>query len=212
MIGHQQEETLDKKTKNGLYQLTDFYTMFYFKFIQKNEYKDVHFWSTSIDSPQHRSCSGYVFEQVCLAHIDQIKRKLCISGLQCKTASWRSRTAEPGAQIDLLTERKDKVINLCEIKYSTEEFSIDKNYSQTLRNKVSAFREETKTRKAIHVTLVTTYGIKQNEYAGMVQNDVVMDDLFGSSNIIHLQLHDGSDSRSQYQFHFLNHFGFCGSI
>jgi AAA+ ATPase superfamily predicted ATPase len=169
---------LDKKTKDGLYQLTDFYTLFYFKFIQKNEYNDAHFWSTSVDSPHHRAWSGYAFEQVCLAHIDQIKRRLGISGVQCKTASWRSRTAEPGAQIDLLIERKDQVINLCEMKYSTEEFSIDKSYSQTLRNKVSAFREETKTRKAIHITMVTTYGIKQNEYAGMIQNEVVMNDLF----------------------------------
>lgn len=63
-------------------------------------------------------------------------------------------------------------------KYATGEFSIDKTFSQTLRNKVSAFREETKTRKAIHITMVTTYGLKPNEYAGMVQNEVVMDDLF----------------------------------
>jgi hypothetical protein len=169
---------LDKKTKDGLYQLTDFYTLFYFKFIQKNEYNDPRFWSTSVDSPQHRIWSGYAYEQVCLAHIDQIKRKLGISGVQCKTASWRSRTAEPGAQIDLLIERRDQVINLCEMKYATDKYLIDKSYSQALRNKVSAFREETKTRKAIHLTLVTTYGIRQNEYAGMVQNEVVMDDLF----------------------------------
>jgi AAA+ ATPase superfamily predicted ATPase len=169
---------LDKKTKDGLFQLTDFYTLFYFKFIQKNEYNDPYFWSTSIDSSQHRAWSGYAFEQVCMSHIDQIKRKLGISGVQCKTASWRSRTANPGAQIDLLIERKDQVINLCEMKYSTGEFSIDKSYSQTLRNKVSSFREETKTRKAIHLMMVTTYGLKKNEYAGMVQNEVVMDDLF----------------------------------
>jgi uncharacterized protein len=169
---------LDKKTKDGLYQLTDFYTLFYFKFIQRNEYNDAHFWSTSIDSSHHRAWNGYAFEQVCLAHIDQIKRKLGISGVQCKAASWRSRTADPGAQIDLLIERKDQVINLCEMKYSTEEFTIDKNYGKTLRNKVTAFREETKTRKAIHITMVTTYGIKQNEYAGMIQNEVVLDDLF----------------------------------
>ena len=169
---------LDKKTKNGLYQLTDFYTLFYFKFIQKNEYNDAHFWSTSIDSPQHRSWSGYAFEEVCLAHIDQIKWKLGIAGVQCKTASWRSRIADPGAQIDLLIERKDQIINLCEMKYSTEEFLIDKNYSQTLRNKVGAFREETKTKKAVHITMITTYGVKLNEYSGMIQNEVVMDDLF----------------------------------
>jgi hypothetical protein len=169
---------MDKKAKDGLYQLTDFYTLFYFKFIQKNEYNDPHFWSASIDSPQHRAWSGYAFEQVCLAHVEQIKKKLGISGVQCKTASWRSSKAEPGAQIDLLIERKDQVINLCEMKYATDKYLIDKSYSQTLRNKVSAFREETKTRKAIHLILVTTYGIRQNEYAGMIQNEVVMDDLF----------------------------------
>ena len=169
---------IDKKTKDGLYQLTDFYTLFYFKFIEKNEYNDPHFWSTSIDSPLHRSWSGYAFEQVCLDHIDQIKRKLGISGVQCKTASWRSRIADPGAQIDLLIERKDQIINLCEMKYSIAEFSIDKNYSQTLRNKVGAFRNESKTKKAIHLTMVTTFGIKPNEYAGIVQNEVVIDDLF----------------------------------
>ncbi len=169
---------LDKKTKDGLYQLTDFYTLFYFKYIQKNEYNDARFWSTSLDSPQHRAWSGYAFEQVCMAHIDQIKRKLGISGVQCKTSSWRSCTADPGAQIDLLIERKDQVINLCEMKYATGEFSIDKSYSQTLRNKAAAFRTETKTRKAVHLTMVTTYGLKANEYAGMIQSEVVMDDLF----------------------------------
>jgi AAA+ ATPase superfamily predicted ATPase len=169
---------LEKNTKDGLYQLTDFYTLFYFKFIQKNEYNDPRFWSTAIDSSQHRAWSGYAFEQVCMSHIDQIKRKLGIAGVQCKTASWRSRKANPGAQIDLLIERKDQVINLCEMKYSTGEFSIDKSYNQKLRNKISAFRDETNTRKAIHLTMVTTYGVKQNEYAGMIQNEVVMDDLF----------------------------------
>ena len=168
----------DKKTKDGLYQLTDFYSLFYYKIIQKNEYKDVSFWSSSIDSGQHRAWSGYAFEQVCLAHIDQIKNKLGISGMQCKTASWRSKTANNGAQIDLLIERKDQIINLCEMKYSTEEFLIDKNYDLQLRNKVGAFRQETKTRKAVHLTLITTYGIKQNEYAGMIQSEVKMDDLF----------------------------------
>ena len=77
-----------------------------------------------------------------------------------------------------MIERKDQIINLCEMKYSIAEFSIDKNYSQTLRNKVGAFRNETKTKKAIHLTMVTTFGIKPNEYAGIVQNEVVIDDLF----------------------------------
>lgn len=168
----------DKKLRNGLYQLTDFYTLFYLKFIQKNEYNDASFWSTSIDSPQHRAWSGYAFEKVCLAHINQIKKKLGISGVQCKVASWRSRQIEPSAQIDLLIERKDQIINLCEMKFSNNEFIIDKNIEKNIRNKMTAFKNEVGTRKAINITMITTYGIRQNEYAGIVQNEITMDDLF----------------------------------
>ncbi len=168
----------DKKVREGLYQLTDFYTLFYFKFIKKNEYNNANFWSTSIDSPQHRAWSGYAFEQVCLAHINQIKKKLGISGVQCNVASWRSQKSEPGAQIDLLIERKDQIINLCEIKYSINEFVIDKKTDINIRNKISVFKNEVGTRKAINLTMITTYGVKQNEYAGIVQNEVTIDDLF----------------------------------
>jgi len=168
----------DKKTKDGLYQLTDFYSHFYLKFIQKNEYNDPRFWSNSIDSAQHRAWSGYAFEQVCLEHIDQIRSKLGISGVQTKIASWRSKTVDKGAQIDLLIERKDQIINLCEMKYATEEFVIDKKYDLQLRNKAAAFRTESKTRKAIHFTMITTYGVKKNEYSGLIQSEIVMDDLF----------------------------------
>ena len=171
-------KAFDKKIREGLYQLTDFYTLFYFKFIQKNEYNDDNFWSTSIDSSQHRAWSGYAFEQVCLAHINQIKKKLGISGVQCKVASWRSHQTEPGAQIDLLIERKDQIMNLCEMKYANNEFVIDRNVDKNIRNKISAFKNEVSTRKAINITMITTYGVKQNEYAGMVQNEVTMDDLF----------------------------------
>ena len=170
--------SFDKKIKDGLYQLTDFYSLFYYKFIQKNELNDAHFWSNSIDSAQHRAWSGYAFEQVCLAHIEQIKIKLGISGVQSKIASWRSKTVDKGAQIDLLIERNDQIINLCEMKYATEEFVIDKKYDLQLRNKAAAFRAESKTRKAIHFTMITTYGVKQNEYAGLIQREVVMNDLF----------------------------------
>lgn len=170
--------SFDKKLKDGLYQLTDFYSLFYYKIIQKNEFNDVHFWSNSIDSAQHRAWSGYAFEQVCLAHIEQIKTKLGISGIQSKIASWRSKKIDKGAQIDLLIERNDQIINLCEMKYATEEFVIDKKYDTQLRNKAAAFRSESKTRKAIHFTMITTYGVKKNEYAGLIQREVVMDDLF----------------------------------
>jgi len=158
--------------------LIDFYSLFYFRFILKNEFNDASFWSNSIDSPLHRSWSGYAFEQVCLAHINQIKQKLGITGVQSKAASWRSTLTDKGAQVDLLIDRRDQVINLCEMKYADGEFEIDKKYSQVLLNKAQAFRKESKTRKAVYLTMVSTYGVKPNSYSAIVQSEVTMDDLF----------------------------------
>ncbi len=90
---------------------------------------------------------------------------------------WRSQDSNPGAQIDLLIDRNDNVINLCEMKFSLSEFVIDKKYDESLRNKKAAFVRETKTRKAIHQTMITTYGVRRNEYSGQVQSEVKMDDL-----------------------------------
>jgi hypothetical protein len=169
---------IDKKVKDKIYQLIDFYSLFYFHFIQSTHISNDNYWSSMIDSPLHKIWSGYAFEQVCLSHILQIKYSLGISGVHCNIASWRSKETEPGAQIDLLIDRNDGVINLCEMKYSVCPYIIDKKYAETLRNKIGAFKQETQSRKSIFLTLITTYGIKQNEYAGMVQNQLTLSDLF----------------------------------
>lgn len=171
-------EPFGKIKKDALYQLVDFYTLFYFKFIQKNRYKDEHFWTTSLESPVHRAWSGYAFEMLCLCHIRQIKKALGISGVQSLVSSWRTESSEEGAQIDLVIDRKDQTVNLCEMKYSIAEFVIDKKYDAVLRNKLAAFLTETKTRKSIQLTFVTTYGVKNNAYSSRVQNEVLLEDLF----------------------------------
>jgi hypothetical protein len=99
-------------------------------------------------------------------------------GVLTHTASWRSLKSSPGAQIDLIIDRNDRVVNLCEMKYTKDAFVIDQKYDKVLRNKWDAFVRETKTRKAIHLTLITTYGVKRNAYCGMIQSEVKMDDLF----------------------------------
>ena len=170
--------SFSNKERNALFQLCDFYTLFYFYYLQKNRFDDEHFWTNLIESGQHRAWSGYSFEQVCLSHIKQIKQKLGISGVLTKTAAWRSLNKEEPAQIDLLIERNDNVINLCEMKFSNSEFVIDKDYDQALRNKRSAFKTESKMRKAIHITMVTTYGVKRNIYSGNIQSEVTLNDLF----------------------------------
>ncbi len=170
----------DKKSKQAIYQLIDNYTLFYFKFIQQNENNDEHFWSASIDSAMHRAWSGLAFERLCMAHTQQIKAALGIAGVLSNVYSWRKEADEmsDGAQIDLLIDRKDQVINLCEMKYSLSEYIIDAEYEQKLRNKKSAFINTTNTRKAVHLTMVTTFGIKANAHSGIVQNEITLDDLF----------------------------------
>ncbi|MEI7831504.1 MAG: ATP-binding protein [Prolixibacteraceae bacterium] len=168
----------DKKNKYQLFQLVDFYTLFYLNFIRNHKNDEEHFWLNSIDNARHRAWSGYAFEQVCTSHVTQIKNKLGITGVLTHVASWRSQKSDPGAQVDLLIDRNDKVINLCEMKFANTEYVIDKKQDENLRNKKGTFIQETKTRKSVHLTMVTTYGIKQNEYAGSIQTEVKMDDLF----------------------------------
>ena len=169
-----------KKERDVLYQLTDLFTLFYLKFVKNSNGRDERLWSNMIDVPERRAWSGYAFEQVCLHHIPQIKAKLGISGIQSDVASWVLPAGEghKGAQVDLLIDRRDQVINLCEMKYSTSEYEITKSYNEQMQERRELFRSHTRTKKALHLTMVTTYGIKDNSYAGMIQSQVVMDDLF----------------------------------
>ena len=166
------------KEKNALYQLTDVYSLFYLKWIRRTSPLDLNTWINSLDSPAQRAWSGYAFEQVCLSHIDSIKKALGISGVQTQTSSWNGTDTAGGAQIDLLIDRRDHVINLCEMKFSMHPFTIDKRYAQSLQNKIAVFKSQTGTRKAIYLTLITTYGLSTSPYNSMVQNDLTMEVLF----------------------------------
>ncbi|MDR0875554.1 MAG: ATP-binding protein [Clostridiales Family XIII bacterium] len=167
------------KKKNGaLYQLSDPFTAFHLNFLQNIDSEN--YWSSFTDHAAHRAWSGYAFEQVCLAHITKIKDALGISGVMTKVSAWRSKEQdgdEKGAQIDLVLDRNDNVINLCEMKYANETFVVDKKTDLDLRNKAAVFKRETKTKKAIHLTLVTTYGVKPGMYANTFQSEITMEDL-----------------------------------
>jgi hypothetical protein len=113
-----------------------------------------------------------------LYHTLEIKKALGIQGVDSKQYSWKSTTTTEGAQIDLLIDRNDKTINLCEIKFASSEYIIEKKYDLNLRNKINAFKLETKTKKSIHLTMITPYGIANNQYSGLVQNSLTMNCLF----------------------------------
>ncbi len=175
-------EFYGRKSKEMLYQLSDYYTMFYFRFIRDGFGRDEHFWSNTLDNPSRRAWAGLTFEQLCKDHIMLIKKKLGISGVLSSESSWFSSGSRDdgssGAQIDLLIDRRDQVINICEIKFSLNEVRIDKDYDQKLRNKIEAFRLETNCRKTLQLSLITTYGVQRNKYSSIVSNEVLLDDLF----------------------------------
>jgi len=164
-----------KQKKCTLYRLADPFVAFHLTFISNNHSDN--YWSSYSDNAVHRAWSGYAFEQVCFAHIRQIKEALGISGIHTDVCSWISRGDGKGAQVDLVIDRVDRVINLCEIKFVKGPFEIDRQYDLTLRNKIEVFRQETKTKKAIHLTMITTYGIKPGKYAGIAQSEINMDEL-----------------------------------
>lgn len=172
---------IGKVTKNAIYQLVDFYTLFYFKFIQENKRHDPCFWSKSVGSSFYDNWCGLAYERVCLAHIPQIKKALSIGGVTSNEYSWfvRKTENEPGAQIDLLLDRSDETINICEIKYtSSGEYTVDEEEEQKILNRRKRFLEVTQTTKAIHLTLITTRGLTHNAHADIFQNVVTADSLF----------------------------------
>lgn len=161
------------------YRLADFYTKFYLSFIDGHKTSNPHFWQDNMLSPRLTAWRGFSFESLCFCHLQKIRQALGISGVQTDCSPWKSKREKDGAQIDMVIDRADNIINICEMKFSDDDFTITAAYDKNLRNKISTFKEETQTRKALHLTLVTTYGLKFNEYAGRIQSCITMDDLFG---------------------------------
>lgn len=163
------------RNDSTLYQLIDFFTLFYFHFLAEKAKSN---WNGIQGTPAFYSWAGLTFELLALSHIDQIKHKLGISGINSSEYAWRSDKTGPGAQIDLVIDRADNTINLCEMKFSVAIYSIDKNYEMNLRNKLARFMTTAEKRKSIQLTFVTTYGLERNAHSGIVNNEVILDDLF----------------------------------
>lgn len=167
--------------KHGIfYKLNDEYTVFYHKFIKANKRYTPGIWNQIAASQAYKIWMGYAFESICLKHIAQIKDALGISGVYTEISSIRVEGVkkEPGFQIDLIIDRKDATINLCEIKYYAGSFKIDKSYARKLIDRKQLFIEHTKTKKQVFNTLITNYGVFENKYSlQIVENEVVLDDL-----------------------------------
>ena len=158
-----------------LYQLIDPFILYSLNFLENGEIQS---WITFHRTPGYYAWRGNAFEILCLNHIPQIKDTLGIRAVETTEYSWRSKSSSPGAQIDLLIDRRDGIINLCEMKFSDQAFAIDAAYEKQLQNKTEVFRAESRTKKAIHLTMVTSSGLAHNAYSGSVINEITGNDLF----------------------------------
>ncbi|MBR3648285.1 MAG: ATP-binding protein [Paludibacteraceae bacterium] len=162
-----------KKNRDSIYQLSDMYTLFYLRFVKRTGTTSENYWSTLSDVKRN-TWAGYAFEQVCMLHASQIKQALGISGIASEQCAWNC----DGAQIDMIIDRADKVINLCEMKFSNTQYEISGDYALWLKERREIFRQSTGTNKTLHLTLVSPYGVKPGKNSFVIQNTVEMDDLF----------------------------------
>lgn len=176
-------EPLEKKKKDTLYRLTDEYSLFYLHFIEGKTKIGSEDWNRISHSQEYKIWSGYAFENLCIKHVDKIKEALGISGVQTSINSFlhkKNKTYEKGFQIDLLIDRKDDVINMCEMKFYAEEYSVTADYAKNLRTKKEGLKAVTGTKKMIHITFITTYGVFENQNkTDLIDNDFKLDIFFG---------------------------------
>lgn len=164
------------RTNGGLYQLVDFYSLFHSTFLTK-KVTDEHYWSHTINTPGQNNWFGLAFERVAMAHIPEILAALGVDRILTEYYSWRSLESPKGAQIDLIIDRADNMINLCEIKYSKGEYVIQKDEYEKINNRLSAFQTETGSSKGIFVTLITVSGVKENSYSDIADSIISLKDL-----------------------------------
>jgi len=160
--------------KGYLTQLVDNFTLFHFRFMAENQRHDPHFWTSSCDTPLFRTWAGLAFERLCLQEVGALKRALGITGVICNTCAWRGE----GAQVDLLLDRNDRIVDLCEMKFCEGLYELDKEEDLRLRTRRETFVRETACRKSAHLILVTTHGLGKSKYQSVFQSVITLDDLF----------------------------------
>ena len=161
------------------YKLVDPFCVFYIKFVENKNKLNETFWQHNQVAQSVVSWRGFAFESVCFNHISQIKQALEIGGVSATYSAWSKREDDAeGTQIDLIIERKDNVVNMCEIKFYGNDFVVNKDYHKTLINRQELLSKELSPKMIIHNTLITTYGLKYNEYSSDFDNVITLDDLF----------------------------------
>ena len=169
-----------KGKRDERYRLTDPFCLFYLHFIHGKNRKGTNFWQNNLNSSSLNSWREIAFENVSFQHVRQIKKALHVEGVESNQAAWiqAGDSDNTGVQIDLIIERADNVVNLCEMKFYSEPFSVDSAYELKIRHRNNLVMNLIPKKKTLRNTLVTTYGIKKNEHSGIFTNVVTLDDLF----------------------------------
>ncbi len=180
--------SLGKRKVKWIYRLIDPFSLFYLKWIEKKNlkmgYVENHYWTKQQTSQSWAAWAGYAFENICYLHINQIKAALGLAGISSSQAAWsfrpkKGKSDQKGVQIDLVIERADNCINLCEMKFHKTEFVLTKNYAKEIEVRKRIFEEQTQTKKTLFNTLITAYGAKRNEhYLGVIDQQLDMHSLF----------------------------------
>lgn len=164
-----------KGERENFYQVIDPFTLFSIRFLKEKKFDS---WNEYINTPGYNTWRGNSFEIVCINHIAQLKAALGIRGIETNEFAWKNSNEEKGAQIDLIIQRKDGVINLCEMKYTNDVYTLDSTEYEKINNRLAQFQKTTKTNDAIHVTLISGNGYNMNKYSSILQNVITGDDLF----------------------------------
>ena len=166
--------------KRNIYQLVDFFTLFYFQFMKGKSSYSNGFWTGIQGTPKYNAWAGFGFELLALHHIVQVKKLLGISGVMTEEFAWRKLSEEgKGAQVDLVMLRKDKTVNLCEMKFYEGAYNIDRKENENLRNRIASFRQDlNKPSYSIRLTMVTSFGLAKGKYNDIVADQVILEDLF----------------------------------
>ena len=171
---------IDAEKGEKLYRLIDPFCHFLIRFVEKRASSDESFWQNNQNLPEINTWRGIAFEDICINHIKQIKSALGILGVASEESEFilRGDSSHDGTQMDLIIERADRVVNLCEMKFYNGEFEIDKSYDLVLRQRITRLYEHIGKRQSIHLTFITSFGVKPNMYSGIVQSSITLDDLF----------------------------------
>lgn len=164
-------------SRGGIYQLLDFYSIFYLQFVHRKAANE-QFWTKSLNTPTTNTFFGLSFERICMAHVQQIKRALHIDTIRTEHFAWRSTDASQKAQIDLVIERADRMVNVCEVKYSERPYLLGKDEYERLQNRIALYQQQTNAKGGILPTFITTCGLQHNAYSEHIPCRILLDELF----------------------------------